>query len=74
MHCKSNLLQDCRQLSAGTIATLTGAKLYADIDGWREDFCDWAKANLDSDWDSWGDAWERFKAYTREAFGILLSD
>jgi len=74
MHCKSNLLQDCRQLSAGTIATLTGARLYFDVDGWRQDFCEWAESNLSSAWGSWVDAWEAFKAYQREAFGILLPD
>ena len=66
------VLSDCRQLSAGTIGTLTGARRYEDIDGWRDDFCEWVESS-GLRFDSWVDAWESFKGYVRLEFGIRFA-
>jgi hypothetical protein len=69
---KQDLLADCRQLSSGTIATLTGARRYEDIDGWREDFCDWVDG-CGIRFVSWVDAWESFRLYVLSEFGICFA-
>jgi len=57
-----NIIKDCRQLSSGTMATLTGNTKYAEIDIIRADLVDFASAvGPKRNWESWQDAWEEFK-------------
>lgn len=49
-----------RQLSSGTIATLTGEKLYTIIDEIRQLFVEFCET-LPYPCDKWQDAWARFE-------------
>lgn len=63
-----NIEQDARQLSSGTIATLTGERLYAHIDGWRDDFTIYVRTfQGQRRWGSWIDAWNEFAALPQVA-------
>ena len=64
-------LTDIRQLSSGTIASLTGRKRYDDIERIRRAFYQHGIGVVSAEpnaYDSWQTAWEYFKttpAYTR---------
>ena len=51
-----------RQLSSGTIASLTGYKDYATIDNIQTDFVDYCIWNKDKDFANWYIAWDNFAA------------
>ena len=56
------LLADCRQLSAGTIAVLTGRREYAAIDAIRENFLVAVDREVDAGrgFETWVNAWLEF--------------
>ena len=59
------IIEDCRQLSSGTIASLTGETNYAKQDVIREEFRIFtinAIQTSPNTFDSWVDIWEAFKA------------
>ena len=58
----AGILADCRQLSSGTIATLTGRREYAAIDVIRDAFIESVARAIDAGYrfDTWVDAWEAF--------------
>ena len=68
-----DILRECRQLSSGTIATLTGSRFYEEVDGWRDDFCAYVRAYSKKrpSWASWMDAWNEFADYCQRN-GVLF--
>lgn len=58
------VLQDIAQLSSGTMATLTGQRLYEVIDRIRSEFFQWASARIlaGHTFETWVDAWNEYKA------------
>ena len=59
----STVLEDCRQLSSGTIGTLTGANYYEEVDAARAEFCSFVEAHQGNrNWATWMEAWESWKA------------
>jgi len=56
-----NIIKDCRQLSSGTMATLTGKTKYAEIDIIRADFVSFVEMKGPKmNWECWQDAWKEF--------------
>ena len=57
-----NIIKDCRQLSSGKIATLTGKTKYTEIDSLRADFVSFVEMKAPKqNWENWQDAWDDFK-------------
>ena len=63
---------DIRQLSSGTIATLTGWKNYSDIDSIRDEFGVYVRALENAKgvkFNTWVDAWDSFLDYLTKPRG-----
>jgi hypothetical protein len=60
---KKSVVTDIRQLSSGTISSLTGYKKYEDIDREREGFARWTENQEKKGrrFKSWQDAWKSFQ-------------
>ena len=61
----AKVLSDCRGLSSGTIATLTGEPLYFIIDLIQQKFVEFVtaeQAKTPACFETWQDAWNVFKA------------
>jgi hypothetical protein len=59
----AKVLADCRQLSSGTIATLTGEPLYYQIDIIQQKFVEFVtaeQAKTPGCFETWQDAWKLF--------------
>jgi len=57
-----NIIKDCRQLSSGTMATLTGKTKYAEIDIIRADFVSFVEVKgPKQNYENWQQAWEDYK-------------
>lgn len=56
----SHIARECAGLSSGTIATLTGARLYSEIDAIQAALVAFALASSER-WETWVDCWEAFK-------------
>lgn len=57
------VLRDIAQLSAGTMATISGKRLYVEVDALRDTFFEWATTKVASGvtFETWQDAWEAYK-------------
>ena len=52
----------CREISSGTLATLTGRKFYEELEAVRADFTTYVHVSIPKkNWDTWMDAWNEFK-------------
>lgn len=57
----SHIARECAGLSSGTIATLTGARLYSEIDAIQARLVQFALSANGEGWETWMDCWEAFK-------------
>jgi hypothetical protein len=54
------LLSDCRSLSGSTMGTLTGLRLYDDIDAVQAEFTQWVSDPAQPEFKNWQEAWAAF--------------
>lgn len=57
---ESQVLEDVRGISAGTLATLTGKNTYEEIDRIHDAWVVWAKER-DGEFANWIEAWEAWR-------------
>lgn len=58
---KQELINECKTLSRGTIASLTGLRKCDEIDKWQNEFVEFVDVNYNSKWESWMDAYDIYK-------------
>lgn len=62
----ARVLDDCRNLSSGTLATLTGRRDYADLDVIHDDFVRYVQAlGPRNHWSTWVEAWRAFEGNSK---------
>jgi hypothetical protein len=54
------LLSDCRSLSGSTMGTLTGLRLYDDVDRVQAEFVQWVSDPAQPEFKNWQEAWAAF--------------
>lgn len=57
---RKELLADCRNLSGSTMGTLTGLRLYDDIDSAQAEFVAWVSDPAQPEFKNWQEAWAAF--------------
>lgn len=55
------LVRECASLASGTLATLTGRRLYSELDDIHARFIEFIQTHApENTWRTWQDAWESF--------------